>query len=83
MSKSMTKTCPACWLGDVQDPNDDEALCPLHAAAHDLLAAAEELKAAFLAGCGDAKPGSAKHKRLVAAGAALDSAVAKAKGGRR
>lgn len=52
----------------------------LIAAAPDLYAAAEELKAAFMDGCGNSRPGSAKRKRLQAAGAALDAACRKARG---
>lgn len=63
--------------------NEEEAMAniALIAAAPDLLAAAEELRAAFVDGCGEATRGP-KRKRLVAAGLALDLAIAKAKGDR-
>ena len=52
----------------------------LIAAAPDLLEVAIELRAAFLDGCGDATKGP-KRARLVKAGAALELAIVKAKGG--
>ena len=59
----------------------EEAGCNarLIAAAPELLDAAEELKAAFMDGCGEATKGP-KRARLVKAAAALDDAIAKAKG---
>lgn len=64
------------------DPKRIELLANarLIAAAPDLLAACEELKAAFMDGCGDAKSGP-KRLRLVKAGSEMDKAIAKAKGG--
>lgn len=72
-------------IGESQEPRDKarevcQANANLIVAAPDLLAACEELKAAFMGGCGEAAKGSPKHKRLVKAGAAMDAAIAKAKG---
>lgn len=53
----------------------------LIAASPDLLKAAKELRDAFLDGCGEAKVGSAKRKRLSAAGDALEFAIVKAEAG--
>jgi len=57
-----------------------EANARLISAAPDLLEAAIELRSAFLDGCGDATKGP-KRARLVKAGAALELAIVKAKGG--
>jgi len=64
------------------DEDDGDCQCPCHDVADagpELLAACEQLRAAFMAGCGDALNGL-KRDRLVKAGAAMDAAIAKATG---
>lgn len=66
-------------VGRMKDEKLAAAVCSAMNTVPELLAAAEELKAAFMDGCGDATKGP-KRARLVAAGAALEAAIARAKG---
>lgn len=59
------------------DAGPDE-LIRVKAALSQLTAAADELRQAFLDGCGQATRGP-KRKRLVAAGAAVDAAILNAR----